>query len=263
MNITCNHCDRSINTKGLSAHLTKLHDISFDEYVKKNRIQFPQIIDCPICNTMTYGSTCSVKCRSIMQSIKQIGRQGWSKGLTKDTHSGLKRMAEKASLRKGVNIWDRMSAETKIVAKQKMSIKAKINNAGNNNPMFGKTHSPESIQKIFKYRKISSLEQKLIDFFDKNGIQYHFQFFIGDTDKYAYDFKIKNKNIIIELDGDYWHGGPGCKKYHDDVENTKTRDTLKQEYAIQKGFKILRFWESDIKKNQLKIFNSILTEIEK
>lgn len=263
MIINCSYCNKDISIKGFSTHLRTRHDIFFKEYVIKNREQFPKYIDCPICGKICTGTSCSRKCRAKLQTRWQSGRPGWSKGLTKYTHSGLRSMAEKASLRKGIDIWARMSEETRTLAKKKLSEKALINNKGTKNPMYGKKHTPEAIRKIFKHRRISSLEHKLIEFLDNENIKYYFQFFIGDKDLYSYDFKIKGQNIIIELDGDYWHGGPGCKKYHDDVLETKTRDRIKQEYAIQNGYKILRFWESDLKKNKEKIFEQILEEIKK
>lgn len=263
MIITCTYCKYDIGGKGLPSHLKSKHNVDFMQYVVENREQFPLYIDCPICDKICTGTSCSRKCRAKLQTLWQTGRTGWSKGLTKDTHSGLKSMAQKASLRKGNNIWAAMSEETRILAKKKISEKALINNKGVGNPMYGKTHTPEAIRKIFKHRRISSLEHKLIEFLDSKNIKYYFQFFIGNKDLYSYDFKIKGKNILIELDGDYWHGGPGCKKYHDGVLETKTRDKIKQDFAIKNGYKILRFWESDINKNTEQIFEQILEEIKK
>lgn len=262
MIIPCIYCNIDINSKGLSNHLLKLHNISFNDYVINNLELFPNRHICQVCGiNITSGKSCSRACAAKRQTIRQTGRIGWSKGLTKNDHPGLLSMSIKASNRKGINIWDRMSESTKSVAKQKMSDKAKINNKGENNPMYGKTHTADSIQKIFKYRKATKLEQRLINFLNKHKIDHYFQFFIGKESKYSYDFKIKNKNIIIELDGDYWHGGPSCKKHHFDVKNTQIRDKIKEEYAISSGYKLLRFWESEVINTEQLVFSKILNEI--
>lgn len=155
MIITCTYCKYDIGGKGLPSHLKSKHNVDFMQYVVENREQFPLYIDCPICDKICTGTSCSRKCRAKLQTLWQTGRTGWSKGLTKDTHSGLKSMAQKASLRKGNNIWAAMS------------------------------------------------------------------------------------------------------------EETKTRDKIKQDFAIKNGYKILRFWESDINKNTEQIFEQILEEIKK
>src|SRR5690606_11436494 len=80
---------------------------------------------------------------------------------------------------------------------------------GEKNPMFGKTHSPETIQKIFSHRKMNKLEKLVANELDKASIPYHFQYFINENGVCkSYDFKIKDKPIIIEVDGDFWHGNP-------------------------------------------------------
>jgi very-short-patch-repair endonuclease len=249
MNIVCSICHKEVNTKGLTFHLKGKHSQTFMEYVCNNLEQFPNYNPCKICAKITAGTCCSRECISTWKSITYKGRKGWSKGLTKDTHPGLLSMANKAKLRTGVNIWERMTPETSAKARLKISINTKSRVSGINNPMYGKTHTPKAIQKIFKYRKISSAEQIVADFLDLNNIQYYHQFFITDTCKYSYDFKIKKSNIIIEVDGDYWHGGPGCKKYCNDVESNKIRDIEKNKIAQSKGYRLYRIWESELKTN--------------
>lgn len=62
---------------------------------------------------------------------------------------------------------------------------------------------------------------------------------------HEYDFYIPSRNLIIEFDGDYWHGNtknhiltPNMKKqYHIDQSYTKA--------AIKAGYSIDRVWESE------------------
>lgn len=51
------------------------------------------------------------------------------------------------------------------------------------------------------------------------------------------DFYIPHKKLVIECDGDYWHNLPG-------VQENDRRKTLQLE---AKGYKVLRFWEHEIR----------------
>lgn len=154
-----------------------------------------------------------------------------------------------------------MSLETQRLAKQKMSQKAKIQCAGAGNPMYGKTHTPSAIQKIFAKRPMNNLEKYVADYFDFNNIEYYHNFFINGDSTHSYDFKIKGIKLLIEIDGDYWHGGPKYVKYFHNVDSVKSNDVLKTEIAENSGFKLIRFWESDIENNSERVFNEILTTI--
>ena len=129
---------------------------------------------------------------------------------------------------------------------------------GEKNGMFGKTHTPETIEKIFLYRKMNKLEKLVSVELDKAGILYHFQYFINEDGVCkSYDFKIKDKPIIIEVDGDFWHGNPNIKNHHIHVNKTIENDKLKEEIAQKRGIKIIRLWESNIKKDPSIILRSL------
>jgi len=73
-----------------------------------------------------------------------------------------------------------------------------------------------------------------------------------------YDFLIKNTNILIEVDGDYWHGNN--EKFHplsEFQQEIRRKDKIKEEFARRKGYEVIRFWETDIKKNINIIKNKI------
>lgn len=123
---------------------------------------------------------------------------------------------------------------------------------GKNNPMYGKTHSSKSLNNILNRYTMNKLEKKVADLLTENGIEYYYQFFItrGDICK-AYDFKIKGKPILLEIDGDYWHGGPKSKKTKPFIalEKTMKNDEFKNKFAEEHGYEVLRFWESEFNKN--------------
>ena len=51
-------------------------------------------------------------------------------------------------------------------------------------------------------------------------------------------------NMVIECDGDYWHKYPIGNK----VDHIRTKE------LINKGFKVLRLWEFEIREMNLKDF---------
>jgi len=64
---------------------------------------------------------------------------------------------------------------------------------------------------------------------------------------YSTDILLTDYNIIIECDGRYWHDNPKSQ------ERDKQRD-IKIE---KEGYKILRFWDDEIKKNIKKCMEKI------
>ena len=59
-------------------------------------------------------------------------------------------------------------------------------------------------------------------------------------------------NLVIECDGDYWHKYPtGSEKDH-----------IRTKELIEKGFKVLRLWEREIKTIELNDFKNKLRQIE-
>jgi very-short-patch-repair endonuclease len=133
--------------------------------------------------------------------------------------------------------------------------------AGKNNPMYGKKHTPEAIRKMFEYRRPNSLETIVMNELNKLGVKYKYQFFITENGVCrSYDFKIKHAPIIIEADGDYWHGNPNTPHHHKFVEETRINDALKEKMANSRGYKVIRFWESDIKRDISIIKTRFVTE---
>jgi very-short-patch-repair endonuclease len=68
-------------------------------------------------------------------------------------------------------------------------------------------------------------------------------------DFYCVDFVLKNKKIIIEADGDFWHCNP--QKYPNGpisiIQKKSLRiDKAKTTFLRKKGWTVLRYWGSDI-----------------
>lgn len=112
----------------------------------------------------------------------------------------------------------------------------------------------------------SKLEQDFAhNFLDKMNVEYVWQFEAKDIQR-SYDFYLPSHNVLIEVDGDYWHANP--EKY--DVGNwdslTPTQkhdimvDRIKDKWALTHGIPIYRIWESDIRNKPEKVMDR-LTEI--
>lgn len=107
----------------------------------------------------------------------------------------------------------------------------------------------------------SNLEKIFANILDVLDIKYQ-QFFYAKDIKAFYDFYIPKYNTIIEVDGDFWHCNPNSKfsqpKYSSQYKNIEN-DKIKTQWAIDNGYKLLRFWENDIK-NNIKHVKKILLE---
>jgi very-short-patch-repair endonuclease len=100
------------------------------------------------------------------------------------------------------------------------------------------------LKQIFP-KKDSIIETKIQNFLQQLGIDF-LKHKIMKEIKYSYqcDIFIPSMNLIIECDGNYWH------KYPVGTE----RDLIRTKDLVEKGFNVLRLWESDIKKMEIKDF---------
>jgi very-short-patch-repair endonuclease len=89
------------------------------------------------------------------------------------------------------------------------------------------------------------------------GLQERFIYFlthqyIKDIEHgYQCDILIPSMNLVIECDGDYWHKYPIGR----DIDRIRTSELL------EKGFKVLRLWEFEIKKILIQEFKDKINKI--
>jgi very-short-patch-repair endonuclease len=114
--------------------------------------------------------------------------------------------------------------------------------------MAGKMTSPERLfSKMMKELEIKCISQKVIG-------------------KKIFDFYIPSKNMLIEVDGDYFHGNPLIYEQKDlnkmqirNIRNDKFKDVL----AKGNGYTIERVWEYDLNNDyagQKKRFKKLLKD---
>ena len=113
----------------------------------------------------------------------------------------------------------------------------------------GKKHTEESKMKMSisrsKYLEsakpfISKPERELAKILDDMNINYMQQVRVENK---CFDFFIPDRNLLIEVDGRYWHNLP----------DNKENDEYKNKLAKSKGYKLLRFWEDEIENVRKKI----------
>jgi len=270
--VICQICKEEMSFGRIKRHIKTQHtNILVEEYVNKFWQTLPLHSFCIICNkNVVYKyQTCSKECHSILSSNKlkdKLKPEGFG--------IGKKFICKKENIKrpnaggKGIS---RNKGKQPMLGKtqseyQKQKVKERFNKyykEGNEPWSKNNLHSVEIIEKIFKKRKINKLEKFVSYILDINNIEYIFQFFLKTKEGVckSYDFYIKDKNILIELDGDYWHGGPGTNKYFYKLEEVKQNDLFKDEFALNNGYKLLRFWESDIYKQPNIIIDKLKTTI--
>ncbi len=136
-------------------------------------------------------------------------------------------------------------------SKRKMSKSLK----GNVSYMKGKKHTEEAKEKMRIARakqilpvKDTKIEVKIQNFLEQLGIEYFTHKYMKIEHGYQCDILIPSMNLVIECDGDYWHKYPvGLEKDH-----------IRTKELIEKGFKVLRLWEREIKAMSIIQFKEVL-----
>jgi very-short-patch-repair endonuclease len=106
----------------------------------------------------------------------------------------------------------------------------------------------------------TKIEVKVQDFLKTLGIEFFTHQYIKEiSHAYQCDILIPSTKTIIECDGDYWHGN--TDKYPIlEVFQLKQReeDKIRTKELIEKGYRVLRLWEHEIKQLNLEEFKACL-----
>jgi len=93
----------------------------------------------------------------------------------------------------------------------------------------------------------------------------HYRKIIGSP-----DVVFVKRKIAIFIDGDFWHGrgygknGKTMRKkfWRDKIESNRLRDRKVNRQLKREGWTVLRFWESDVKKDVGRFVARIVAELE-
>jgi len=169
----------------------------------------------------------------------------------------------------GIEKAKKIKRKISIQTKKSMSnenVKNKLKNGlieyykHNEHPRQNKKHSKETIKKIKSARANqifpvtdTSIEVKIQNFLKQLGIDFFTHQYIKEIEhSYQCDILIPSMNLVIECDGDYWHKYPIGK----DIDHIRTNE------LIEKGFKVLRLWEREIRVMNVEDLQNKLGEYE-
>ena len=101
-----------------------------------------------------------------------------------------------------------------------------------------------------KLRRNSTEEERILWNLLRNrqfyNLKFKRQFPIGE---YIVDFVCEEKKLVIELDGGQ----------HNEKENI-IKDNARTNYIETKGYRVIRFWNNDIKENILGVYETLKKE---
>lgn len=126
----------------------------------------------------------------------------------------------------------------------------KCANKGSKNPFYGKKHTKEVREMLartfqkWEWRRISKPEKELAEILEKQSIKYIQQYRIENR---YYDFYLPDKNLLIEVDGIYWHArGLSHNEMTQRQRDHIARDKIKNVLAEKNKYELLRIWEDEI-----------------
>jgi DNA mismatch endonuclease (patch repair protein) len=93
---------------------------------------------------------------------------------------------------------------------------------------------------------------------DALGIKYEKQVLI--CDKFVVDTFIPSRKLVIQWDGDYWHGFGGATDKRQ--ERRMALDKSQDKYMRKAGYGILRFWEHEVHQLKEKVRENIRRAIQ-
>ena len=105
-------------------------------------------------------------------------------------------------------------------------------------------------------RRISMLNRRAYDVLRARNIMFEPEFTLqADGRTWAFDLRINN--LLIELNGDFWHANPNRYSADDMIERPRqplkkasdiwSQDARKRSVAENLGFRVVTLWESDLK----------------
>lgn len=98
----------------------------------------------------------------------------------------------------------------------------------------------------------SNLERRVSKILEKYNLDYATQYKIYyDEGRYkTYDFQLVGSNILIEVQGDYFHANPSVYKNKNSIQRKNVHsDSFKKRLAHERNYLLVELWQRDIQKN--------------
>lgn len=267
---TCRICDFKIshNKQGrFTSHLKNEHNLKLNDYLIQFFYDKKQLIcGYELCEKQVRlrrgipNDYCSLSCSGKGKPLKCEICLTKFDGKNRNTKTCSEHCAKILRSKNTSNWHNQMTEEDKLKHFENIISKTAVTRRKNNTPSWnsGKKgiYSEETIEKIRNatlrqleseiYRK-TRIEVRVEKFLIEKNIPYQYSFIIN---KVQFDFYLKESNILIECDGDYWHANPKFypdeSKWYHTQKRIREKDLMKNEIAKQLGMTLLRFWEDDI-----------------
>lgn len=288
MDYTCKDCEKEFSTiKGLGNHRFQKHGIkpqvTYNEYILNGESykcgcgcgETPKFLSITkgyrnyvkghhqrVKNNWGHNPEALRKSHETQKDMYQNGKLViWNKGLTKDdprVHDYIEKMRNNpernrkiSELKSGTHHSEEAKKKLKEAARIRWSDPKEREKQRYNRLEYFKSE---------KFKEKSQLEYNFEKILDLLNLEYENQF---PLDGYLFDFKIKNKKILIEVDGDFFHCNPDVhgKPKHDIQENTIKNDKNKNKAVKSSEYHLLRFWENDINNNPEWVIKRLKEEI--
>ena len=131
--------------------------------------------------------------------------------------------------------------------------------------LYGEEEGIKRYNQMISSRKFPShwdgLNNKCANILQELNVEYEREFYLP-SDDHAYHYDIKIGNLIIELNGTYWHCDPHKYKRNDIVNFPHVKkilvkdkweyDKIKIEWAKHEGYDVEVIWEQDLNKELIK-----------
>lgn len=279
----CNECGKIYdNIKSLSMHRSRQHNINakitFDEIILNNN---KSLCKCG-CGEETQFLSVDKGYREYIRGHSQRINNNWghNPNAIRKSHETQKKMHESG----GLTMWNKgLTIEDPRVKSNIEKVMANPNRSHNiSKKLSGVSKTKEHKEKLSisqsniwseekrnKQRlnriayiknngnKSSLLEKKFMNILDKLDIKYVYQYAVCG---FLFDFYLKDFDILIEIDGDFWHCNPNSKHKIPIYESqllTIENDKKKNKICETTNIKLIRIWESDIKNNLEDVINML------
>lgn len=151
-------------------------------------------------------------------------------------------------------VWSLPENRSKIIKLSKNGLKAamspearKKHKEALNTPEAKRRARMQMLKTLQNMPKVSSLNKRFKEALNQNGLHPKSEYLIGF---YQVDFCFLKERVIVEVDGDYWHGNPALyTTFNANQKRVMSKDKRECTYFKNLGWTFLRFWESDINKD--------------
>jgi very-short-patch-repair endonuclease len=280
----CKICNiKKANLNGLSIHLSRIHKLDVETYIVDYVLSYTPLCKCGCCKKVKFNQCKFENYLTGHYTKTKEFNNPWKKSrepenkidfsreqieLMKkefiENHKALYQIGEIFQLSKNPIrriLQDELKEEFRKIERFNDSWRRKNIPEINENIRKNASLGAACFSKFYntKIEKIMKEVLRELNVRDRFTFQYKLKDFKTNR-MFNFDFGDKDRKILIECDGDYWHSNPSKFNVLNETQiSNKEKDLIKNEVAARNGYKLLRFWEEDILNNLDNIKQQIST----